>query len=95
MKKSINFNYVFLVYDIKEERVNKVFKVCKKYLVHFQKSVFRGKITTSKLMRLKAELNKIINEEEDFIAIIKVLNEESFSEDILGNKPSNGEDLFI
>lgn len=95
MKKNINFNYAFVVYDIKEERVNKVFKVCKKYLTHFQKSVFRGKITPSKLISLKKELNNIIDKEEDFIAIIKMINESSFSEDILGKKHNDGEDLFI
>lgn len=95
MKKNINFNYAFVVYDIKEERVNKVFKVCKKYLTHFQKSVFRGAITPSKLISLKKELNNIIDEEEDFIAIIKMINENSFSEDILGKKHNDGEDLFI
>lgn len=95
MKKNINFNYAFVVYDIKEERVNKVFKICKKYLTHFQKSVFRGAITPSKLISLKKELNNIIDEEEDFIAIIKMINENSFSEDILGKKNNDGEDLFI
>lgn len=32
MKKQINYNYVFLFYDVEEKRVNKVFKKCKKYL---------------------------------------------------------------
>lgn len=42
-----NYNYVILMYDIGEKKVGKVFKICKKYLVCFQKSVFRGKITPS------------------------------------------------
>ena len=28
MKKKINYNYAFLFYDVKENRVNKVFKIC-------------------------------------------------------------------
>ena len=52
-KKNLNYNYAFVFYDVKEERVNKVFKVCKKYLSHFQKSVFRGEITPSKIIKLK------------------------------------------
>ena len=38
MQKKINYNYAFVFYDVGEKRVQKVFKVCKKYLSHFQKS---------------------------------------------------------
>jgi len=65
--KNLNYNYAFLFYDVNEKRVNKVFKVCKKYLSHFQNSVFRGELTPSKLILLKKDLNKIIDEDEDFI----------------------------
>ena len=41
--KTQNYNYAFLFYDVSERRVQKVFKVCKKYLSHFQYSVFRGR----------------------------------------------------
>lgn len=90
-----NFNYAFLFYDVNEKRVQKVFKICKKYLSHYQKSVFRGDITTSKLLKLKNELKKIIDEEEDFVCIIKTMNEYSFEEEVLGNKSPNGENLIL
>ena len=95
MTKNLNYQYAWLVYDVNEKRVAKVFKVCKKYLAHFQKSVFRGEITPSKLMNLKRELKSIINEEEDFICIIKLMNSNVFDEEIMGNKQVNGEDLII
>ena len=79
-----------------EKRVQKVFKVCKKYLSHFQFSVFRGEITPSKLIQLRTELNKVIHKEEDFICIIKLMNDNVFGEEILGKKDGGtGEDLFI
>lgn len=56
--KTQNYNYAFLFYDVNERRVQKVFKVCKKYLSHFQYSVFRGDITPSKLIRLENEFEK-------------------------------------
>lgn len=90
-----NFNYAFLFYDVNEKRVQKVFKICKKYLSHYQKSVFRGDITPSKLLKLKNELKKIIDEEEDFVCIIKTMNEYSFEEEVLGNKSPNGENLIL
>ncbi len=96
MSKNINYNYAFVFYDVNEKRVNKVFKVCKKYLSHFQKSVFRGEITPSKLILLKKELNKIIDKEEDFICIVKLLNGNVFGEEILGiQEVLNGESLII
>ncbi|MCI6019835.1 MAG: CRISPR-associated endonuclease Cas2 [Clostridiales bacterium] len=96
MQKKINYNYAFVFYDVGEKRVQKVFKICKKYLSHFQKSVFRGEMSPSKLMQLKKELNKVIDSTEDFICIIKLLNDNVFGEEILGNGDiENGETLIL
>ena len=96
MAKKINYNYAFVFYDVGEKRVQKVFKTCKKYLSHFQKSVFRGEITPSKLIAFKREIKKIIDEENDFICIIKLLNDSVFGEEIIGNAGNDtGETLII
>lgn len=96
MSGKINYNYAFLFYDVNEKRVGRVFRVCKKYLSHFQKSVFRGEITPSNLILLKKDLNKVIDKEEDFICIIKLLNDKVYGEEILGIQQNNtGEDLII
>lgn len=96
MSKNLNYNYVFVFYDVGEKRVQKVFKVCKKYLSHFQKSVFRGEMNPSKLIRFKTDLNKIIDKNEDFICIIKLMNDNVFGEEVIGSKGNNtGEDLII
>ena len=94
--KEYKYNYVFLMYDIADEeseigknRVAKVFKICKKYLIHHQKSVFKGEITPSNLLKLKKELKEVIDEELDYISIIKLPNESSFKEEEIGNKSSN------
>ena len=95
-KKQMNYNYVFVFYDVNEKRVQKVFKVCKKYLSHYQNSVFRGDMSPSKLIRFKNELKSIINEEEDFLCIIKLLNDNVFGEEILGKKDrETGESLIL
>lgn len=95
-KKEINYNYAFVFYDVGEKRVQKVFKVCKKYLSHFQKSVFRGEMSPSKLIQLRKELKTVIDEEEDFVCIIKLMNNSIFGEEILGAGDSaNGESLFL
>ena len=90
-----NFNYVFLFYDVGEKRVHKVFKVCKKYLNHYQKSVFRGSITPSNLIKMKNEIHHIIESEEDFISIIKLMSEHYFEEDVIGTKTNDTESFFL
>lgn len=101
-KSSINYNYVFLFYDIADEfsevgkyRVAKVFKICKKYLKHHQKSIFRGNITTANQIKLINELKKIIDPKIDFVTIIKVLNSGSFEEERLGTPKQDSEQIFI
>lgn len=96
MAKNKNYNYAFVFYDVKEARVNKVFKVCKKYLSHFQKSVFRGEMSPSKLIRFKKDINSIINKDEDFICIIKLMSDGVFDEEVMGiSSQVSGEELII
>ena len=91
MKKGYKFNYVFVMYDIADEeseagknRVAKVFKVCKKYLNHHQKSIFRGEITPSNLLKLRKELLEVIDEDLDAITIVKLPSASSFAEEQIG-----------
>lgn len=96
MVRTKNYNYAFVFYDVGEKRVNKVFKICKKYLAHYQKSVFRGEMSPSKLIRFKSDINRVIDKTEDFICIIKLMNSNVFGEEILGiGNKENGEDLII
>ena len=61
--------FVILTYDAKEKRVNRCLKICRKYLVHVQKSVFEGSITQAKLERLQQELKNVMNPKEDSCCI--------------------------
>jgi len=101
-KNTYNYNYVFLFYDIADEfsdagkyRVAKVFKLCKKYLKHHQKSIFRGNITPSSQIELETKLKQVIDKDLDFISIIKVQNSGSFSEVTLGTDQKDVESIFI
>lgn len=96
MSKKYKYNYAFLFYDVNEKRVQKVFKICKKYLSHFQKSVFRGEVTPSKLINLRNDLKRVVDNDEDFICIIKLMNNKVYEEEIIGTQlNSTGEDLII
>lgn len=52
--------FVIVTYDVNAKKNNKVLKICRKYLLHVQKSVFEGMITEAKLKRLKNELAQVI-----------------------------------
>jgi len=90
-----NYSYMILVYDIGEKRVGKVFKICKKYLVPFQKSVFRGEITPSNLIKLRSDLKKVIDKSVDFIAMFKMTGDYAFDEEIIGVRLHNQESMLL
>lgn len=90
-----NYNYIFLFYDVGEKRVNKVFKICKKYLSHHQKSVFRGAITPANIIKIEDELSKVIDKNYDFINIIKLYGAYNFEEKIIGTNKKDSESIFL
>lgn len=57
--------FVILVYDVNTKRVNKVLKRARKYLNWVQNSVLEGEINEANYKKLKVELEKVINEQED------------------------------
>ena len=91
----MNCNYAFVFYDIEEKRVQKVFKTCKKYLTHYQYSVFRGEISPSEVMQLETELKKIIKPKVDFVCMILLQGEYVFEERTLCTQQKSTEDVFL
>ena len=69
--------YIILVYDINLENkegsriLRNVYKICKKYLVHIQNSVFEGELLESQLLKLKKELKMYIRGDEDSVIVFK------------------------
>lgn len=61
--------YVILVYDFGEKRVNKMLKLCRKYLNWIQNSVFEGEISEAKLKELLMQSDKFMDKNEDSIII--------------------------
>ncbi len=81
--------YCILVYDIEQEeggaKVSRnVFKICKKYLTHIQKSVFEGDITEFQYMKLQSELSKHIRKQQDSVIVFHSRNERWLEKDFLG-----------
>ena len=102
MSRHYNYNYAFVFYDIADResdagkyRVAKVFKICKKYFKHHQKSVFRGNITPANLIKFKNDIEKVIDKEIDFVSIVKLQNKAVFEEEIIGTNQTDSESIFL
>ena len=66
--------YVILVYDVSVDRVTKVNRFLKRYLIWIQNSVFEGDIRESTLENLVKGIKKII-EPDDRILIYELKSE--------------------
>jgi CRISPR-associated protein Cas2 len=69
--------FVILTYDISEtevckNKINRVRKFLKKYLIWTQNSVFEGDITEGKLKECLLYISKVIDEETDSVYIYRM-----------------------
>lgn len=85
---------MILVYDVNVNRVTKVLKVARKYLHWVQNSVCEGELTRAGYEKLKAQLRKVIREEEDSV-IFYLLRTTKYSERQTMGIKKGGEELVI
>lgn len=98
-KGRIIIMYLILIYDIKQEknyekRQRMVFKTCKKYLKHIQKSVFEGELDQSQYLKLSLELKKYLNHNLDSCIIFSGRNDIWMKKEFI-TKPIEKDDQFI
>jgi len=87
--------FVILVYDVKEERVQKLHKLCKRYLTWVQNSVFEGEITEGNFIKLIKDIDKIIDKNYDSVLIYKFRTKNYYERQEIGiNKPSHEDFIF-
>ena len=93
--------YVILVYDINLEDkegqkvLRRVFKTCKKYLIHIQNSVFEGELLESQVLKLKSELNKWIREDKDSVIFFKSRSQRWLEKEFWGKIEDDVTDNFL
>lgn len=87
--------FVILVYDANEKRVQKFHKICKKYLMHVQNSVFEGEITDADLRKLTDELREVIEETEDSVLIYKFRTRKYFERESIGIKKPSSDEFIV
>ncbi len=78
--------YIITVYDVNEKRVNKVLKICRKYLNWVQNSVLEGEITKAKFEKIKMEIGDVIDKNEDSIIFYILRDTKYSSREILGTE---------
>ena len=86
--------YVIMVYDVNVKRVGKVLKIARKNLFWVQNSVLEGELTEAGFRRLKAEIEKIINPEEDSVLFYIFETQKYTRRELMGIK-KGGEDWFF
>ena len=86
--------YVILVYDFGEKRVNKMLKLCRKYLNWIQNSVFEGEISKARLRELLMQSDKFMRKDEDSIIIFSGPSQASMEKRIIGKERSSI-DIFL
>lgn len=91
--------YLIVIYDIKQEenykkRQKMVFKICKRYLKHIQKSVFEGELDRSKYLKFSIELKNNLNAELDSCIIFSGRNNIWMKKEFITKKIED-DDQFI
>ncbi len=86
--------FVILVYDVNVKRVSKILKTARKYLHWVQNSVLEGEISKANLVKLKAEIRRIIDDEEDSVIIYIFRTMQYSSRETIGVK-KGGEEMFL
>ena len=86
--------YVILCYDVGIRRNAKARKIARKYLRPVQKSVCEGFITEGKLRKLSAQLEAVINPEEDAVVFYKLNTGPDFEKLSIGQSTQN-EDFIL
>ncbi len=71
---------MILIYDILQDEESakisrNIFKICKKYLTHIQKSVFEGNLTQLTYLKLQKELSEYMRKDKDSVIIFKSRDE--------------------
>lgn len=86
--------FVIVVYDVGEKRVAKALKICRKYLNWVQNSVLEGEISEVNLKKLRAEMKKLIDTEEDSVIIYTWRTQKYTDREIIGLE-KGGQSIII
>lgn len=76
--------FVIMVYDVGERRVAKMLKTGRKYLSWVQNSVLEGELSPGLFAKLKADVLKVMDKEQDSVIFYTWRVERYSTREILG-----------
>jgi len=85
---------VIMVYDVGQKRVAKMLKTGRRYLSWVQNSVLEGQLSPGIFAKLKKEVKKIIEEDEDSVIFYTWRSEQYTTREIMG-KERGSVDTFV
>ncbi|NSW80650.1 MAG: CRISPR-associated endonuclease Cas2 [Chthonomonadetes bacterium] len=83
--------YVVMVYDVAVERVARVLKTGRRYLTWVQNSVLEGELTPAQFARLKRDIEKVINADEDSVLFYTLRSAQDVRREQMGVKKGEPE----
>ncbi|MTI80801.1 MAG: CRISPR-associated endonuclease Cas2 [Firmicutes bacterium] len=86
--------FLILVYDFGEKRVAKALKISRKYLNWVQNSVFEGEISKANYVKLKKELECLMDSEEDSVIFYTFRSKKYSKREILGVEKGNIDNII-
>lgn len=86
--------YVILVYDIEEQKVGKILKLCRRYLNWIQNSVFEGEISEVKLKELLSAAKGIMDLKRDSIIVFKSRDSKWLEKQVVGIEKSELDNII-
>lgn len=86
--------YVIVVYDIEQERVNKVCQLLRRYLNWVQNSAFEGELGEGQLERLRFELKDVMDLEKDSVYFYILRDARWIKKEILGQDKGLTENIL-
>ncbi|MCD6507821.1 CRISPR-associated endonuclease Cas2 [Candidatus Poribacteria bacterium] len=86
--------FTIMAYDVNVARVSKVLKIGRRYLNWVQNSLFEGELSRAQLEKLKSDLRRVINEEEDSVIFYLLRRSQYMERETMGVE-KGGESSFL
>lgn len=86
--------FVILVYDFGEKRVARALKTSRKYLHWVQNSVLEGEISQANYVKLKMELDKLMEPREDSVIFYTFRTQKYSQREEMGLKKGGDENIL-
>lgn len=86
--------YVVIVYDVAQERVQRVLHYLRRYLNWVQNSAFEGFLTEAQLAQVCQELTALIDTEQDSVYVYELPSERFLRRRVLGREKGSRDTIL-